>query len=224
MKIYYIYLFIDKEKYNDSFIKTLISNLRNYQYIKSKSQYCGLYGWTTKEKYLLQFFFHRKMDLFYVKKDTIEKEELTSIRRNIGQFELRKETIDDVELILSKEELINITHEEYPEVFYMYFTEKLFAVDYTVFNLKFQDVVEFIGYSSAYDIYIGGEYNLEDEDEIEARREVSDYNVGFNLTISGYYDLFLLEIHPLALFILYYKFLLKDKFIYHMLEGGENKK
>ena len=154
--------------------------------------------------------------MFYIKTKELDKEEYQKFKVEKKMFELKSVEIEEKKLLLTKEEYSAITFET-PEIFYDLFMYTSF--DYTVLKPDFQDATDFIGYASAYDRYIGGEITYDSIEDIDARREVAEYNIGYDVTLNGYH-LFILEEDPMSLFILFYGFFLKKDFIYMEMLGG----
>ena len=60
------------------------------------------------------------------------------------------------------------------------------TVDYTIFKQKYIDALDFISYTTLYDIFIGGDDQFIDSDhDIECRQEVASHNSSYNVTVFG---------------------------------------
>ena len=215
MKIYLFYLKIKDSDFK-SLRHTILLNPYEYTYNEDYNYYIGFYAWTKKKSDIEKFFKIRKKKMFYMKTKELDKEEFQKFKIEKKMFELKSVEIEEKKLLLTKEEYIAITFET-PEMFYDLFMYTSF--DYTVLKPDFQDAADFIGYASAYDRYIGGEITYDSIEDIDARREVAEYNIGYAVTLNGY-DLFILEENPMSLFILFYGFFLKKDFIYMEMLGG----
>ena len=216
MKLYLFYLKIGEKDYN-GWRYSLIPYKLQYQYMEEGKYYIGFYAWTNKASYVKRFFKIRKKKCFYLKEVEMEKDEYKKFRID---YKMERLTIQEIEedgekLLLTKEEYDNITDCS-SEIFFDFFIST--AYDYTVLKPDFQDAIDFIGYACSYDRYIGGEIGFETDTEIQDRREFADYSVGFSVTLNGY-RLFLLDEHPLFLFVIFYRFFLKSEFILEKMEG-----
>lgn len=221
-KIYLIYVSIPRSVFDDG-VKFILSNQQEFTYDDTKGMY-GLYAWSNKKDIIEEFFEGRVNKIYDLK--TIEfddKDEYKKFKSDKSQLRLdyrdylidksivdgmvssrihgdipsKELTADDIVKIVTTQNEHYQTTEEGDENLYEFGPKPSDFFDYMIFNDKIIKALDWLNYSSKYDDLYS------DKD----RREWSNYNKSFNMSLSGNYimDKFNNEINIL-LYLFHYFF------------------
>lgn len=205
MRIYKLYLRVKQEEY-DSFFHLIIPNWYYYDFYEKDNRFIGLYAWTDSKEILYQFFEFRKLKRFWIDKVKMSKKEFETFRVEQKEFQLVEEEIYDETFILpihERETICNTGSEMLAEYIQRY------GYDYEFFQEKFIESLDSMGYTTYFDLYVGGDPDFVTLECIQERMETSDYNLSFGLTTNGNV-LYRLDEDPIGLFLLFYKNTLND--------------
>ena len=181
-KLYFIYVRIPENIYNNK-IKYLIPNVYDYRW-KHGYMY-GLYAWTTKKKYVKEFFEVRDKSAYTLIEKEIEDDDdvkqVNSIHPSLKLVLKKFETIEDgnkkkVEILCTKNEYV-VSVIDGDEYLYDFGPEIYEDIDYRLFNDKIIKALDTLMYVNKYDSLFGSV----DENSF------NEYNAGFNLTKYGDY-------------------------------------
>lgn len=186
MKVYLVFAKIFAKEY-DTKLKYLLGERQNFSYRYKKDQdqgfYYGLYGWATNKVDLKKFLSSRNPEKVVIKKKVLEKEEWKKFK---SQF--KKQKIKEYDFCVDEESypLIATWFEHYNcssyyfENYVQFSLPSYATIDYSIFDEKIQEALDLIGYTFIHDTY-----NANDETIGDGRKELADYNAGFDKTPFG---------------------------------------
>lgn len=187
-KVYLLYIILSITEYKDKYY-TILEKPHQYKKL-DEERMIGLYAFTTKKSYMKEFLKVRNKKRFYLKTVEMEEDEFHEWRIDNLTFELSKYPIptdktkeNNVIVLCTKYEYIMVT-ENTKELLIEQFQPYL-TVDYMVFTEEYQKALDIIGYTTMYDIIVGGDPNIFSEEEMEERVDYANYNLSFNQTIYG---------------------------------------
>lgn len=177
--VYFIYAAIPRAVF-DGHIKYLLSNIDRYRYKHEKM--FGLYAWTTKKKFVLEFYELRNKQLYTLIEKDFSDEEFKEMKSIYGNMELKLNTFErltksnknkSIDILTTVDEY-RASVEEKMENLYE-FGPEVNPLPPTMFKTKVRNALERIGYIHRYIELFGS------DDE----KDFMEYNKSFGLSSYG---------------------------------------
>lgn len=185
MKVYIVGCYIPYNSENE-----IISILENLFHEGSHGYIAPIYAWSKKKSTAKLFLETHDSKLLSIRvKEFDSQEEFDDFEKYNRTLEIRyieysASVLYSVKILSTDWErrMVRNTMMESSES-YVYDT---LTVDYTIFKQKYVNALDFISYTTLYDIYVGGDEKfVESEHEIGERQDTASHNSSYNLTVFG---------------------------------------
>lgn len=179
-QIYYIYASIPSNIF-DTKIKFFLSHASDFRF--KKNSMFGLYAWTTKKKYVKEFFDIRTKKPYIMINEDVDDSHVDEMKERYSSMELKKYkykhikedgTETEVEILSTKDEYVcSVMDAE--ENLNEFGPEVCFDIPPAMFKRKIYEALDLLGYVSDYVFKYGNEQEI----------EWAGYNESFGLTPTG---------------------------------------
>lgn len=179
LHIYKIYIVLPKEIYNK-----LVPNfpeLNEHRFVCS-----GLYAWTDSKKVVKEFFRLRNKEYFKVEKEYVDDDYLDDVNKNNEYLNKKRLLYIDYGIgqinknisILSTIEESDICEDFALNIFY-----SLNMCDYMLFKESYITALDFISYTTQYDMNCLTDNDVNDSDEYDRRIETASDLMSYDMTV-----------------------------------------